>query len=111
MKEGVVYFPTSPLADCIKLKVSNIREEVLKNSNRWELLDIRICRMRKELSLTIDGYSAPGLGEREPPESVFINMEEDYAIKFRSYSENLAGELETELKLKRSLWIRLKEFF
>jgi len=79
----------------IRFIISGLKNEVLKNSNQWERiqLDVYLISPIKFL-LYIDASYSSGLGTIEPPLSTYKDMETIYYKNLIHYTKTLRYELE-----------------
>ena len=80
----------------LRYLISGLKNEILDNSNKWERiqLDVYILNSDKFL-LYIDAFYATGLGDKEPPLSGYIDMEQKHFSELSYYVKKLKYEIET----------------
>ena len=79
----------------IRFIISGLKNEILKNSNKWERIQLDIYLLnRYKFLLYIDAFYALGLGGKEPSLSGYLDMEKNYFAELSYYAKRLRLEIE-----------------
>ncbi|MCP4352203.1 MAG: VWA domain-containing protein [Desulfobacterales bacterium] len=79
----------------ISFIISGIKNEILKDMNKWEKIELDIYLININIFLLyIDAYYSPGLGSTEPKFFSYIDMEKTYHKELSIYTTKLRHEIE-----------------
>jgi hypothetical protein len=94
-----------PLSDdYVGLRIKNLRNQIIKNGNLWENLqlsiDFKVSPSATVLSCYADGQYAPGLGTATPAEEGFHDFEPKYRAQYQAFVDDVVEKLRKRLSGK-----------
>jgi hypothetical protein len=86
----------------LRVRIDRLVGEVIRQEKFWEYLKLNLIviedQRQTKLYLMNDGYYAPGVGNRVPPDSSFKSMEQNYYRDLTEYTDALATQIQDHVR-------------